>query len=126
MAYKDTVAKIKALRAQALEEAKACFGEESKRLFEKHPKLENFNWRQYTPYFNDGDPCEFSVHRDELDFEYDGKEFESVSEDGSHYGDDASTPEFCAAVKDVFELVRAFDEDDLEQMFGDHVEVFVT
>jgi hypothetical protein len=21
-----------------------------------------FGWRQYTPYFNDGDPCEFSAH----------------------------------------------------------------
>lgn len=21
-----------------------------------------FGWRQYTPYFNDGDPCEFGVH----------------------------------------------------------------
>ncbi|WP_033307382.1 hypothetical protein RFN58_07095 [Streptomyces iakyrus] len=26
------------------------------------PAIVEFGWRQYTPYFNDGDPCEFSVH----------------------------------------------------------------
>lgn len=26
------------------------------------PEVEAIRWRQYTPYFNDGDPCEFSVH----------------------------------------------------------------
>lgn len=26
------------------------------------PTITEFGWRQYTPYFNDGDPCEFSVH----------------------------------------------------------------
>jgi hypothetical protein len=26
------------------------------------PTIEWFGWRQYTPYFNDGEPCVFSVH----------------------------------------------------------------
>lgn len=26
------------------------------------PTIVEFGWRQYTPYFNDGDPCTFSVH----------------------------------------------------------------
>ncbi|RCH70525.1 hypothetical protein DT019_03275 [Streptomyces sp. SDr-06] len=26
------------------------------------PTIIEFGWRQYTPYFNDGDPCEFSVY----------------------------------------------------------------
>ncbi|MBC2903190.1 hypothetical protein [Streptomyces cupreus] len=26
------------------------------------PTIVEFGWRQYTPYFNDGDPCEFSAH----------------------------------------------------------------
>lgn len=30
-------------------------------LFDKYPTLEAIRWEQYTPYFNDGDPCEFSV-----------------------------------------------------------------
>ncbi|MFE3202188.1 hypothetical protein [Embleya sp. NPDC059237] len=26
------------------------------------PTIVEFGWRQYTPYFNDGEPCEFSAH----------------------------------------------------------------
>lgn len=26
------------------------------------PTIVEFGWRQYTPYFSDGDPCEFSVY----------------------------------------------------------------
>jgi hypothetical protein len=26
------------------------------------PTITEFGWQQYTPYFNDGDPCEFSVY----------------------------------------------------------------
>lgn len=26
-----------------------------------YPTIVEFGWRQYTPYFNDGDPCEFGV-----------------------------------------------------------------
>lgn len=26
------------------------------------PGVRRFGWKQYTPYFNDGDPCVFSVH----------------------------------------------------------------
>ncbi|MFC7983854.1 hypothetical protein [Streptomyces sp. NPDC057336] len=26
------------------------------------PTIVEFGWRQYTPYFNDGDPCEFNAH----------------------------------------------------------------
>ena len=26
------------------------------------PTIIEFGWRQYTPYFNDGEPCEFSVY----------------------------------------------------------------
>jgi hypothetical protein len=33
-------------------------------LFKKAPNLKSFGWRQYTPYFNDGDSCVFRVHFD--------------------------------------------------------------
>lgn len=28
----------------------------------KFPGIKTVQWRQYTPYFNDGDPCEFAIH----------------------------------------------------------------
>jgi len=30
-------------------------------FFEKNPEVESIHWVQYTPYFNDGSPCVFSV-----------------------------------------------------------------
>lgn len=35
-------------------------------LFKQAPNLESIGWTQYTPYFNDGDTCEFGVHTDDL------------------------------------------------------------
>lgn len=31
-------------------------------IFENYPDLLAVRWAQYTPYFNDGDPCEFGVN----------------------------------------------------------------
>jgi hypothetical protein len=31
-------------------------------VFAADPRIAAINWRQYTPYFNDGDPCEFSCY----------------------------------------------------------------
>lgn len=43
-------------------QSKGIILEASKMLFEKHSKLDAIYWAQYTPYFNDGDECVFSVH----------------------------------------------------------------
>jgi len=41
---------------------KDSFKELVPKLFENFPLLESVQWDQYTPYFNDGDTCEFSIH----------------------------------------------------------------
>ena len=55
--------KKKALLAELQKEFPAMFTE----LFAQAPDLKSFGWTQYTPYFNDGDSCEFGVH---LDYPY--------------------------------------------------------
>jgi hypothetical protein len=35
-------------------------------IFAQTPELKSVGWTQYTPYFNDGDECVFSVHCDDL------------------------------------------------------------
>lgn len=42
------------------------FQQQAKELFDNHSGLESFKWRQYTPYFNDGDECKFDVDRDSI------------------------------------------------------------
>lgn len=54
------------------------------------PSIVEFGWTQYTPYFNDGDPCEFSVYgtwaritaETEGHVDEDGDEYDN----SSHYG----------------------------------------
>lgn len=48
------------LEEQIKIEAKDVFANSAKEIFEKYgDKVGCFKWSQYTPYFNDGDPCEF-------------------------------------------------------------------
>lgn len=52
------------------------------KLFED-PRVEAIRWSQYTPYFNDGEPCEFSV--DEYSI---GIKFFGLDENDSTYRND--------------------------------------
>ncbi|MBK6920529.1 MAG: hypothetical protein IPH07_24225 [Deltaproteobacteria bacterium] len=49
-------------REKMQREAQEAFRVACDEVFEAHPKLESFGWAQYTPYFNDGEPCTFSVN----------------------------------------------------------------
>jgi hypothetical protein len=52
------------LKKSHLDRSKKMFTEISKVIFDKHPKLTSFGWRQYTPYFNDGEECVFRTYAD--------------------------------------------------------------
>lgn len=56
------IEKMAETQRQFQAEAKKVLGEEFKAFFEKVPEVATVEWRQYTPYFNDGDTCEFGVH----------------------------------------------------------------
>lgn len=116
------------------EKSKEILTFSTKELFEKHPKLESFSWSQYTPYFNDGDECIFSVNNSYIEVKFDGKEFEEVS--GSSF--DKHNPSYGStdynketrenvgleeAYKDIEELLSSIDEDSYNNIFGDHVKV---
>lgn len=54
---------INALNNQMKESSKVLMKEAFREFFEKYDDVvENIFWRQYTPHFNDGEACEFSVH----------------------------------------------------------------
>jgi len=53
---------ISDIRKQMTEESKQYIEEACKELFEACPEVHQIHWTQYTPYFNDGESCEFSVH----------------------------------------------------------------
>lgn len=60
--FNDLNAQIEAARSQMSDSAKPFIEAAAANLFEACPEIESVYWTQYTPYFNDGDSCEFSVH----------------------------------------------------------------
>lgn len=51
-----------AAKERLVNEVKPHFIEVFKSIFEKYPEVNNVAWSQYTPYFMDGEVCEFSVN----------------------------------------------------------------
>jgi len=61
------------VRKAAQDEFKPALKETIAVLREYVPQVTGIRWQQYTPYFNDGDVCEFTMG--ELEFTYsDGKD----------------------------------------------------
>lgn len=133
----DAYTKIKALEEEINNTAKANFNKMVQELFIKYPELNSFSWTQYTPYFNDGEPCEFGVHevdeingyrrwssRDEQEGE--GVNFYTNSRDDKY---NTSThkwepnPEHNVyhgkVVEDVTDFIASFQDDTLQFLFGE-------
>lgn len=116
-----------------------------------HSAVEAVRWEQYTPYFNDGDVCEFSIRDPEF-------KFAGVPEGAGDYGDgfvnalytdeavvvgligsrdydsatrswvttEGSDPALANAVKEFAEIASGAFDDLLLESFGDHAQVTVT
>lgn len=141
------------LQRKFQEQAQGMFKEITKEFFDKNPGITGVVWTQYTPYFNDGDTCEFSVNEatftnapaDELEDirygEYEG-EAEGVwacenvdhvlKSDREWYKETADKiraaggvdAESCALMSTA--ICSGDMEDVMRAMFGDHVKVIAT
>jgi hypothetical protein len=102
---------------------KDVFKAEVKELFDAHPDLISFGWRQYTPSFNDGEPCTFRCYKDsptvngkgEWDEEDDVLDYPTLTDD--------QYDAICKAVNDVLD---GYSDRDMEALFGDCVKLTVT
>ena len=116
----ELVAEMRAKGADALKEV-------FKEFFAAHPTCKAVRWQQYTPYFNDGEPCEFS--RNDLEVKMaDSPEDAGDYEDGfesSYCSRKKESPELAAAFKATREIEK-IDDEIFEMAFGDHVEVTAT
>lgn len=79
------------------------------KVFEENPQLQSFSWLQYTPSWNDGDICRFSTTVDYPDIN--GVSYDSC--EGDYY-------------KAVVEFLNQFKESQLEEWFGDGVNITCT
>lgn len=141
MGVSEIKARIEQLREQLKTEGRQAFKDGTAALFEKWgDKLQNFSWTQYTPYFNDGDTCEFSAHTDyiflNVPYEkteyYDGPYY-SYDGDGDLWDYEVSKPyrnedvtEEQEIATDIIELLGSLGDEILKDLFGDHARVVVT
>jgi len=93
--------------------ARGLLIEQAQLLFEKHAALESFSWRQYTPYWIDGDACNFSAETN----------YPSIN--GRDYYD-LDDPALKDIRDEVAKMLKTFNDDYLMfRLFGDHKTVKV-
>jgi hypothetical protein len=103
-----------------------------------HPSIEALKWKQYTPYFNDGDECTFHVRElhvrmvgspDDIGDYGDGyvslPGSSSTYFDGSDFAELGGTRQLAGLLNDLESALHSNEEACLAA-FGDHVEVTVT
>jgi hypothetical protein len=105
-------------------------------FFETHPDVKVLGWLQYTPYFNDGEACMFSVHDLHASkVDYDPDEHGSIDgfldehcEYFSSYSQNKSfSDETNKAARELSDFLQSEDLSDFMQAaFDDHVTVMVT
>jgi len=102
----DLADQIAKLKEEYQKEAKKLFQKGIKELFEKIDGLKSFSWTQYTPYFNDGEACEFGVNNTGI----------KVNNEYEEYNDKYTL---------IRKFLQSFEVDVYLDMFGDHCEVTV-
>lgn len=134
--YRSALEKIATAKAEAKELAKDAFAEMTAALFGGYPLLESFSWKQYTPYFNDGDPCTFSARvEDQECIAINGEDGYEISEDCDYKEvngkwerrgfDESELHPLYKAQKAACELLCQVSHEQLEEMFGDHAKITV-
>lgn len=104
--------------------ASAALKEAFQDFFTRFPTVESLSWPQYAPYFNDGAPCEFSVHEireiviggQEYDIYYGDEDVSEVLPEGAQ-----------AAIDELSNLItNSTLEDVMGFTFGRDCEVIAT
>jgi len=61
MSLQELATKFTEVKSKMMAEGQEALKTEFQKVFEAYPKITVIKWNQYTPYFNDGDTCEFGV-----------------------------------------------------------------
>ncbi len=122
--------KIDSVMQEVTEKAKAELAVELQKFMVEHPEIKAIGWTQYTPYFNDGDRCEFSVLG--LNYSLVDEREDSFYGDGWNeaYGVRRDTNLRSDTAKDLEDLYEELCSSSvapiMEAVFVDHSKVLVT
>lgn len=121
--FKNLKEQMEAFKKQMADLGRSALEDGAKEIFEAHPILDHFGWTQYSPHFNDGDPCTFSANEPEVWFVGD----EEADEDDGYFStwEKAADDPQVLAFNAVSELLGQFDSDTLETLFGDGYKITV-
>jgi hypothetical protein len=126
---KSEMAAFDAKRKELTEQLKKDFPALLAPLFEKYPGVKNVRWTQYTPYFNDGDPCEFSTNAGYAELNYDGDEDDDNEDDEESEESETAKAELVEVPEEAEgefqEVLSSINDSFYKDLFGDHVEVTV-
>jgi len=133
MSLKELRTKFDAMKADMQAQMKVAFVKESMDLFNRYPDMRNFSWEQYTPYFNDGEPCEFGVYEysvrvnGEDEYGYESHRTVTVLHEGEEPRLETikAPKEFKDACKDVKDLITSVDRELMQMTYGDGYEITV-
>lgn len=128
------------IRSVYQEKMQGVFKDVFKSYFDSCPEVTVFSWRQYTPYFNDGEECTFRCYANHgsatnaTDYdnvqwgEYDGEE-ENVWIDDDYYGnynEDMIPKHVIENTGHLRKMLGKISDDVFKEMFGDHCIVHAT
>lgn len=90
------------------------------------PEVKGVRWNQYTPYFNDGDPCTFSVNDPRFIMDEEpATGFYSHGDDDYEIGYGKESSPLVDACKAFEAAFREVPEELYEAAFDDHAEITV-
>lgn len=127
MGLENLVQELKAAKETFVAKAKDAMLEHVKAFFEKFPEVSLIKWEQYTPGYNDGDPCVFRLGDIRVILGEKKTKDEDEDEDEDDYGLEdyqlrKTHPELAADVEKMNSLWEEM-EDELQTIFGDGVRV---
>ena len=142
--FKETIdtmnTELAALRKSYQERSQSILKEMFKLFFDENPEVKVVGWRQYTPYFNDGEECVFNTYV-EYAFVSNTLDYTNI-EYGEYCGDEENVwvedPDYDSFAKEIIpesvrvnseslrDVLKSIDEIVYLDAFGDHCVVCVT
>lgn len=133
----EAIIKIVAAKKQMMKTCDDALATIFKEIFNKYPRINTIYWAQYTPYFNDGEECVFSVN----DVHFTSKNWKDVhrpydddecfevtvwnNEKNKFTMRDDVSEEMFDDMKKITKLLQGDLEDHLRLAYDDHVFVRV-
>ena len=102
-AFELMIEEQQAIAKKFQHDAQLMFKEVTKQFFDINPGIKAVIWAQYTPYFNDGDPCEFGVNEPTFT-NATGDELDNIS-----YGEYSGEDETVWATESIKYVTKSFD-----------------